>query len=316
MRRWWLRGIVLLGGVVTACASSEPPATTTVVKLVQNPWDASRLDVAIADVLLTEQLGMTVEVTEIDEYTQWQYFVSGAEDACLEVWPSGHAADTAKYIDTGEVENGGLLGPVGKISWYVPTYVLTDDPGADTYAFYQNPANAAAFATPASMGKGQLLSGDPTWTSFDQDIIDSLHLDLNIVWAGTEDAELAQLASAYAQRNPILLYLWTPHAALVKYELSPVKLPPWSAACYAGIPAGTVACDYPPDPLFKILWPGLRVANPRAYQFLKSFTLTSEDQITLLNLVDNDGYSLVQAARWWVSQPANEAIWRKWIPPR
>ena len=111
------RAFAALGALgLLSCGSTTaaPLGTTTTVKLVQNPWDASRLDVAIADVLLTEQLGMTVTVTELDEYSQWQYFVTGDEHACLEVWPSGHMADIANYIQTGKVEDGGLLGPVGK----------------------------------------------------------------------------------------------------------------------------------------------------------------------------------------------------------
>lgn len=299
------------------CGGNGPaPASSTAartVKLVQNTWDASRLDVAVADVLLTEQMGMTVEVTEIDEFSQWAYFVSGDEHACLEVWPSGHAADVAKYITPGEVENGGLLGPIGKISWYVPTYLLTQTPGADQYEYFQSPANTVPFETPLSGSMGELLSGDPTWTSYDADLIANLHLNLKLIYAGTEEAELAALADAYENRRAILLYLWAPHAALVKYELTPVQLPAYSASCYAKIPDGGVDCDYPPDPLFKIFWPGLKTQNPRAYAFLKAFTLTAEDQIGMLNLVDNQNYSLVQAAKWWIAQ--NEKVWTTWIPP-
>ncbi len=112
-----------------ACGSSAPAtSSTTSVKLVQNPWGASRLDAAIANILLTTQMGMSVTVSELDEFA-CTYFVSGDEDACLEVWPSGHTADIASYIDTGKVEDAGLLGPVGKISWYVPTCLSPATPG-------------------------------------------------------------------------------------------------------------------------------------------------------------------------------------------
>jgi glycine betaine/proline transport system substrate-binding protein len=107
------------------------------------------------------------------------------------------------------------------------------------------------------------------------------------------------------------MYLWTPHAALAKYELSPVALPPYSSTCYAKASSGGVACDYPPDQLFKIFWPGLATANPRAYAFLKSFTYTTQDQIALLNLVDNQSYSIQQAARWWIT---THDEWKAWIP--
>jgi glycine betaine/proline transport system substrate-binding protein len=309
-----LLALAASGMVAASCSAGTEPTPSTKVKLVQNPWDASRLDVAIADILLTEQLGMTVTVTELGEYAQWAYLASGDEHACLEVWPSGHIEDAANYLQTARVENAGLLGPVGKISWYVPNYLLTGNPALASYEYFKSVANTAPFGTPETLPKGRLLSGDRSWTSYDADIIANLGLNLEEVFANSEQDELSILDQAYQNRDAILLYLWTPHAALAKYELTPVQLPAYSDACYATIPSGGVNCDYPPDHLFKVVWPGLQAANPRAYQFVKNFTLTSEDQITLLNLVDNAGYSIVQAARWWVDQPGNKVIWQTWIP--
>ncbi len=222
------------------------------------------------------------------------------------MWPSGHTADIASYIDTGKVEDAGLLGPVGKISWYVPTYLLTGNPGLSDYTYFQTAANTVPFETAQTSPRGRILSGDPTWTSYDPDIIKNLQLNLEEEFAGTEDLELEALDRAYQARGSILIYLWSPHAALAKYELTPITLPPYTDACYAQVPE-SVDCDYPPDHLFKIVWPGLQVVNPRAYQFLKSFTLTSADQIALLALVDYSGYSIAQAAQWWIDQMGEQA---------
>jgi glycine betaine/proline transport system substrate-binding protein len=312
-----LASVLAVSAIALSCASSNAPAHATVapvttIELVQNPWDASRLDVAIAAILIREQLGLTVEVTEIDEFSQWQLIATGAKHASFEVWPSGHAEDIQNYVVTGRVDDVGLLGPIGKISWYVPTYMLTSNPGLASWTALTDPANVSLFATPTSGSAGQFTGGDPTWTSYDADIIKNLHLDLKVVDLGSEDAELAALESAYASRSPILLYLWTPHAALAKYELTAVELPAYSDDCYAHAADGGVDCDYPTDHLFKIVWPALAQANPRAYAFLKAFTLTSEDQLVLLNLVDNQGYSIVEAAQYWVD--ANQKTWSTWIP--
>jgi glycine betaine/proline transport system substrate-binding protein len=282
------------------------------VKLVQSPWDASRINVAVAQILLTEQMGMTVQVTEIDEFKQWDPIAAGDEHASLEVWPSGHAQDMANYIDTGKILNGGLLGPTGKISWYVPTYMLTTKPELASWQAYKDPTTAALFATPETGTKGRFLNGDQSWTSYDADIIKNLSLDLQEVWAGSEDAELAELDTVYNKRGAILMYLWTPHAALAKYDLTPVSLPPYSDQCYSQAASGGVACDYPADRLFKIFWPGLKDANPRAYAFLQAFSYTTKDQIDLLGLVDNQKMSIDQAARSWIQ--SNQRVWQAWIP--
>lgn len=305
---------IAAGAVAASCSASAPPSPpqTNQVRLVRNQWDASKLDVAIANQLLTSQLGMAVTVTDTDEFSQWPAMSSGSQDACLEVWPSGHVSDIQNYIDTGKVENGGPLGPIGKISWYVPTYMLIANPALASYEAYRDPANTTPLATAETGTKGRLLSGDPSWTSYDKEIIATLGLNLDVVYAGNEDNELAELDAVYQRRGPILLYLWTPHVALAKYDLTAVALPPYTPACYAKITSGTVDCDYPPDQLFKIFWPGFADVNPRAYGFLKNMRLTTEDQINLLALLYNQKMSPDQAASNWIS--ANQSLWQTWIP--
>jgi glycine betaine/proline transport system substrate-binding protein len=328
-RRFFERsfGFVLATSALVACSgkSASPSDTTsdggsdgavssqaTLVKLVRNPWDASGINVAIAQILLTEQLGMQVEVSDIGEYDQWAPLANGDQHASLEVWPSGHVDDIAKYVDSGQVENGGQLGPVGKISWYIPTYLLTGNPALETWQAYRDPAVTDMFRTPETGSRGRFLSGDTSWTQYDADIIKNLKLNLQVVFAGSEFAELSELDDVYQKRGAVLLYLWVPHSALAKYDLTPVQLPPYSDACYAQVNTGGVDCDYPADHLFKIFWPGLKEANPRAYQFLKSFNYTTKDQIQLLGKVDNQKESVEQAAREWIA--ANTAIWQTWLP--
>ena len=117
--------------------STEQPAADTedkpVIKLAENPWSAAALNTAIARILLEEQLGYEVEVVAIGESAQWPALASGDLSASLEVWPSGHGDNVAEYIDgQGLVENGGLLGPVGKIGWYMPSYLLDANPDLAT----------------------------------------------------------------------------------------------------------------------------------------------------------------------------------------
>jgi glycine betaine/proline transport system substrate-binding protein len=212
------------------------------------------------------------------------------------------------------VEDGGLLGPVGKISWYIPTYLLTKYPTLNTWEAYKDPTLSALFATPDTGTKGRFLAGDPSWTQYDADIIANNMLNLQVVVANTEQAELAELDRAYTSRGFILMYLWTPHSALAKYALTPVKLPDHTDACYstANLANHGVFCDYPTDNLYKLFWPGFKEANPKAYAFLKNFSYTNKDQITLLGMVDNDNVTITNAARSWIQ--ANTATWQAWIP--
>ncbi len=299
--------------LLTACNNGEKAKAKPTIKLIENAWSASELNVAVAKIILEEQLKYPVEVITLDENAQWAALASGKADGSLEVWPSGHASDVKQYIDEQHViENGGMLGPVGKIGWYIPTYMLEKHPELATWEGFKEPTNVTLFATAETGDKGQFLGGDASFVQYDADIIKNLGLNFKVVYAGSEQAILAQLDAAYSRRTPILFYLWTPHSIHAKYDLTEVKLPAYSEACYAKIAIGGVDCDYPPDKLFKILWPGLKEKAPEAYQLLKAMNYSTKDQIKMIAEVELNKKNKEQAAREWLT--ANEATWKAWLP--
>jgi glycine betaine/proline transport system substrate-binding protein len=310
-RKVWLL-VVILALLLVACTGGSSADKPT-IRLIENPWSASELNVEVARIILTEEMGYPVEVISLDENGQWPALAGGDADASLEVWPSGHASNVAEYIDgQGAVENGGLLGPVGKIGWYVPTYVVEQNPALATWEGFLDPANAALFATAETGASGQFLGGDPSFVQYDADIIRNLGMNLEVVYAGSEEAILAQLDAAYNRQSPLLFYLWTPHAVHAKYDLTEVQLPAYSDDCYAGADTGGVDCDYPADNLFKIFSTQLQEKAPEAYQFLRNMSYTTEDQIEMMASLELEGQTKEQAARAWLE--SHESVWRAWIP--
>lgn len=297
----------------TAVTNTETSDEKMTIILVENSWSASELNVAVAKILLENELGYPVEVISLDENAQWPALAAGDAHASLEVWPSGHAANVAEYIDgAGTVENGGLLGPVGRIGWYMPSYLLTDHPELATWEGFTTDAAATLFATAETGDKGQFLGGDPSFVQYDGDIIANLGLPFEVVFAGSEEAILAQLDTAYSREEPVLFYFWTPHSIHAKYDLTRVELPAYSDDCYAEADSGGVDCDYPGDELFKIFWSGLAEAAPDAHQLLTNMQYTTDAQIEMIAAVEIDGQSVEEAAQAWVD--ANEDLWRTWLP--
>src|SRR5438045_7223077 len=130
---WW-RSISLLAAiamVAAGCAGAAKPKP--IIKLAENPWSASSLNVNVAKILLEKQLGYTVEIVSIDENAQFPALAKGDLSASLEVWPYGHANDIKQYIDGKLVDNIGLLGPTGQICWFMPQYVVDDHPEMKTW---------------------------------------------------------------------------------------------------------------------------------------------------------------------------------------
>jgi glycine betaine/proline transport system substrate-binding protein len=311
---WW-RSISLLAAVamvVAACGGAAKPKP--IIKLAENPWSASSLNVNVAKILLEKQLGYTVEIVSIDENAQFPALAKGDLSASLEVWPSGHAGDITQYVNAKLVDDLGLLGPTGRIGWFMPAYVAEDHPEMATWEGLKNPEIAKLFATAETGDKGQFITGDPSYVQYDADIIKNLGLNFQVVQAGSEQALLSALDASYSRRQPILFYLWTPHSAFNKYELVKLDLPAYTPDCYANADSGGVACDYPPDELFKIGWPGLQAAAPDAYQFLKNFNYTIDDQLDLMARMEANGGDAAKAAQAWVD--ANEAKWKAWIPAK
>ena len=152
-----LATVVLLA--FTACGGSDPQIT-----LIENPWPASELNVAVAKIIIEQELGNEVEIVALDENAQWDALAGGDADASLEVWPSGHGERIAEYIgELGTVEDGGKLGPLGEIGWYVPTYAVDANPALATWEGYQDAAVGAEFATAETGDNGRFLGADPIW---------------------------------------------------------------------------------------------------------------------------------------------------------
>ena len=302
--------------VAAACGGDDESAdgngSQDTVTLAIGPWNGSAVNVAVAQQLLESELGYTVETIEIDENATWSAINDGEIDAALEVWPSGHAQNIVDFIDNGNVDNAGDLGIVGKIGWYVPTYMVDQNPSLATWEGFADPGLASLFASAETGDNGQFLGGDPSFVQYDEDIISNLNLPLEVVYAGSEAAILASIDSAYAREEPVLAYLWTPHSAHNAYDLTEVALPDYSDACYEGADSGGVDCDYPADVLFKIVGQDLATNAPNADSFLRSMNYSTEDQIEMLAAVETDGQSVEDAAAAWIA--AHEDTWQGWLP--
>jgi glycine betaine/proline transport system substrate-binding protein len=339
-----LAGGLAVAGLLAACGSDDEAASTTAaaaettaaavettaaaggdttmpaggggegIVLAANPWTGSAVNAHVAKVVL-EANGTPVEVIALDENSTWVGLDDGSIDAVLEVWPSGHAADYETYI-TGKqsVVDLGLLGPEAKIGWYVPTFVVDEHPELATWEGFQDPELAKLFSTAESGADlGQFLMGDPSYVTFDEQIIANLGLPLKYVVAGSETALTTAIQKAVDEKTPLLLQFWQPHWLQSKVALTEVKLPEVTDACTESAAAadGMYACDYPVDKLYKAASAGLEAKNPAAFAMLSKFQLTTEQQNEIAAMVDSDGMTPLDAAKAWVD--ANADVVAGWM---
>ena len=309
--------------VVAACGGSDAgdsgdessDGDNPAITLIVNPWTASRLNAEVAKIIIEAELGNPVEITEVNENdAMFTGMADGTLDAVLEIWPSGVTDAENAYFDDGSVVNIGELGTVGKIGWFVPSYVIDENPALATWEGYADPAVAEMFATAETGDLGRFLGTDPSYSQYDEQIIENLDLPFQVVFSGSEPATVAELDARFAASEPIIMYWWTPTAAVAKYDLVNVLLPDYNDECGASAAAGDggVDCDYPEDVLFKAASGQLEDKDPDVFAFLEAFTLTTEDQLSMLPPVEIDGLDPAEVAQNWVD--ANEDTWSAWLP--
>lgn len=300
--------------------SADSPAAAGVdsskptISLVVNPWSASRLNAEVAKNIIENNLGNPVEITEVNENdAMFTAMADGSLDAVLEIWPTGVTDAENAYFDDGSVVDLGDLGAVGRIGWFVPQSVIDANPDLATWEGYATPDAASMFATAESGDLGRFLATDPSYSQFDEQIIENLDLPFQVQYSGSEPATIAELDARVAADEPVLMYWWTPTAAVAKYDLVKVELPEVTDECAASAAAsdGAYACDYPEDVLFKAASAGLEEKAPDVFAFLQNFTLSTDDQLEMLPRFEIDGEDPAAVAAEWVD--AHPDVWKAWL---
>jgi glycine betaine/proline transport system substrate-binding protein len=328
----WLAAGALATTSLVACASSAKTTATTAkpaaanapasvaaakaggITIAINPWGGSAANANVAKIVLEAKLATPVTLLEIDENASWVGLDKGDIDANLEVWPSGHGADVKTFIDEKKtVVNIGLLGPVGKIGWYVNNAALAVNPAFKTWEGFKDAVATKKLATAETGDLGRFLMGDPSYVTYDEQIIKNLKLPLAYTVAGSEATLITAIDKAETDKQPILMQFWTPHWEHAKVKLTEVKLPEVTKACTdsADNKGSTYACDYSPDPLFKVANAKLATKNAAAFKFLSKLSLTTEQQNVISGDASGDPAAMAAAAKKWVD--ANPQVVNGWL---
>ncbi|MFJ6573128.1 ABC transporter substrate-binding protein [Streptomyces sp. NPDC091292] len=277
----------------------------TVTLSVQS-WVGAQANVAVTQYLLEHELGYRVDTVQVDEVPAWDALSQGRVDAILEDW--GHPEQEQRYVqDKKTIVGAGDLGVTGHIGWFVPTYFAKEHPDVTDWKNLNTYADR--FRTPESGGKGQLLDGSPSYVTNDKALVKNLDLDYQVVFSGSEAAQITQIKQFAKERKPFLTYWYTPQWLFEKVPMTEVKLPAYKEGCDAD--PETVACAYPETPLQKYLNADFARSGGEAAALLKNFHWTTQDQNEVSLLIADRKLSPEEAAERWVG--AHEERWRGWL---
>ncbi|MGK5631471.1 ABC transporter substrate-binding protein [Streptomyces sp. URMC 123] len=279
----------------------------TVTLSVQS-WVGARANVAVAQYLLEHELGYRVDTVQVDEVPAWDALSQGRVDALLEDW--GHPEQEKRYVQEKKtIARGGDLGVTGHIGWYVPKYFADAHPDVTDWKNLNKYADQ--LRTAESGAKGQLLDGSPSYVTNDKALVKNLDLDYQVVFAGSEAAQITQIQRFAKEKKPFLTYWYEPQWLFNEVPMVEVKLPEHTEDCAAKEP-GDIDCGYPTTPLQKYLNAGFAERGGKAAAFLKKFRWTKEQQNEVAQMIASNGLSAEQAAERWVK--AHPDVWRAWLP--
>ncbi|WP_030747223.1 ABC transporter substrate-binding protein [Streptomyces sp. NRRL F-5135] len=279
------------------------------VTLAVQSWVGAQANVAVVKYLLEHELGYHVDTVQIDEVPAWDALSQGRVDAILEDW--GHPEQEKRYVDDKKtIASGGGLGVTGHIGWFVPTYFAKQHPDVTDWRNLNKYADR--FRTPESGGKGQLLDGSPSYVTNDKALVSNLNLDYQVVFAGSEAAQITQIEQFAKEKKPFLTYWYKPQWLFEKVPMTEVRLPPYKEGCDAD--ARKVACAYPHTPLEKFLNADFARQGGAAAALMKNFRWTTEEQNEVALMIAERKMSPDDAAAAWAKE--NRPVWQKWLPKR
>ena len=307
-------GLVALAmtGTMSGAASAAPESKDP-IKVTLHDWTGQLITARIMGETL-KKAGYNVDYVQADYLAQFAGMRTGDLHVAMEVWATTAKDAMDEAIAAGGVENVGETGMQAIEDWWFPDYMKEKCPGLPDWKALKECAEV--FSTPETSPKGRYLGGPVTWGGYDEERVAALDLPFEVVHAGTDAAMFAELQSAYDRKAPILLWIYAPHWAPIKYKGEWIKFPPYEKACYED-PAWGVNkdakydCAKPRGPIYKAVWQGMKDKWPGAYKAVKAYTFDNKEIGELAAKVDLDGQKVEAVVDDWMAK--NEDRWKKWI---
>lgn len=283
------------------------------IKLTLHDWTGQLVTTNIMGEVL-KKAGYNIDYVQADYIAQFAGLKTGDLHVAMEIWETTGRDAMDEATGTGKVVNLGETGMQAIEEWWYPEYMKEKCPGLPDWKALNGCAEA--FSTPETAPKGRYLGGPVTWGGYDDERAEALGLDYEVVHAGTDAALFAELESAYQRKAPILLWVYAPHWAPVKYKGEWVEFPKYTAECYNDAAWGEnkdakYDCGKPRGPIWKVAWAGLADKWPGAKKAIEAFNVTNDEMGAMVSAVDLEGKKLEDVVADWMSK--NEERWKKWI---
>jgi len=297
--------VVFTNGMATA---GNVPESSDPIKVIKNDWTGQLFSTEVMGELLKE-MGYNIEYVSAGALPQHPGIAQGNIHINTEVWTNNVGDLYPDFVAKGEIVVVGDLGLDPKEGWVYPPYMEEKCPGLPNYmALYEC---QQAFATAATFPNGRVITYPADWGTRSRDLVASLEMPLEPIPGGSEGAMMAELKSAYAAKDPILMMIWQPHWIFADLDLNFVEWNPVDGECIEETQQKDTACGFQQAAVHKVVWGGFEDKWPAAFKMVSNFKLTNADENWAIFEVDNNGRDVEDVAQEWLK--TNEALWKPWI---
>jgi glycine betaine/proline transport system substrate-binding protein len=299
--------IALALGLAAPGATAEVPESKDPIKLAINEWTGQHLSAHIAGELL-KKMGYNVEYVTAGAVPQFAAIAQGNLHAQPEVWTNNVGDIYPKAVESGEILVLGDLGLQPREGWIYPPYMEEKCPGLPSYEALFDCAQA--FASAETFPDGRLITYPADWGTRSKELIETIGMPFKPIAGGSEGAMIAELKSAYAAKEPIVMMFWQPHWLFAQLDFNWVEWKPFTADCEAGQTKAN-ACGFQQATVDKIVWSGFKDKWPAAYRFMDALKLDNAIQNSLILEVDEKGRALEDVVQEWIDK--NQKTWQPWV---
>lgn len=232
-----------------AALAGDVPENSDPIKVILNDWTGQHVSTKIAGALL-KKMGYNIEYVSAGALPQHAGLAQGNLHFQAEVWTNNIGDLYPKAVEAGDIVVPGDLGPEPREGWVYPPHMEEKCPGLPSYqALYDC---AQAFATAETFPNGRLITYPADWGTRSRDIVAGIELPFTPVAGGSEGAMMAELKSAYATGDPILMMIWQPHWIFADLDLNWVEWNPTEEACIEENQERDTACGFEQASVVKV----------------------------------------------------------------
>jgi glycine betaine/proline transport system substrate-binding protein len=240
---------------------------------------------------LLEKIGYNVTIKEVGVGTMFAGIAEGSADASLACWlPTTHESYWEKYGD--QLDKAGKVMKSVPLGFTVPKYMKDVHSIEDLKGNTELGEKLDWTLTGISPGAGEMLHAKKA--------IEAYELDKWNLQASSEAGMLSELTKAEKAKDPVIVTLWYPHWAFVKWDLKLLKDPKNIFG--------------KPDDIYAVTRKGLKDDSPAAYKLLSQFQWTKEQDEKVM-LKHQNGTGFEEAAKQFLDKhPDLEKKWLKGLP--